>query len=123
MAFPPFPVKEGILWVLQAFHILKKTVNTVLTALAKSPFLKIKANSFDSILEDPVLDPGMVSCSSLDVAHYWDPGNADCSNNGQAVADRGLLTVLFADTAAGLQVYRSCIKMWNMTPVTEQCGF
>ncbi len=110
MAFPPFHVKEGILWTLQAFHILKKTANAVLTALAKSPFLKLKANSFDSILEDPVLDPGMVSCSSLDVVHYWDPGNADCSNNDQAVADKGLLTVLFADTEAGLQVYRLCIK-------------
>lgn len=89
----------------QAFHILKKTANAVLTALAKSPFLKLKANSFDSILEDPVLDPGMVSCSSLDVGHSWDPGNADCNNNDQAVADKGLLTVLFADTEAGLQVF------------------
>jgi len=123
MAFPPVPVKEGSLWVLQAFHVLKKTANAVLTALAKSPFLKIKANSFDSILEDPVLDPGVVSCSSLDVIHYWDPGNADCSNNGQAVADKGLLTVIFADTEAGLQVNRLCIKLLNTTPVMKQYGF
>ena len=99
---------------------MKKTATAVLTALAKSPISKIKANSFDSILEDPVLDPGMVSCSSLDVAHHWDPGNAGCSNNDQAVADKGLLTVLFADTEAGFQVYRLCIKLWNMTPVMEQ---
>ncbi len=92
----------------------------MLTALAKSPILKIKANSFDSILEDPVMDPGVVSCSSLDVVHYWDPGNAGCSNNDQAVAEKGLLTVLFADTEAGFQVYRLCTKLWNATPVMEQ---
>jgi len=84
---------------------LKRTAAAVLTALAKSPILKIKANSFDSILEDPVMDPGVVSCSSLDVVHYWHPGNAGCSNN---------------DQEAGFQVYRLCTKLWNATPVMEQ---
>ncbi|DBA92677.1 TPA: hypothetical protein ACH3X1_002889 [Trebouxia sp. C0004] len=104
----------------QAFRVFEKTANTVVTALAKSSFLKIKANSFDNILEDPVLDPGMVSCSSLDVVHYWDPENADCSNNDQAVADKGLLTVLFADTEAGLQAFHP--KLQHVQDVTIPAG-
>ncbi|KAL0035556.1 hypothetical protein WJX77_011821 [Trebouxia sp. C0004] len=68
----------------QAFRVFEKTANTVVTALAKSSFLKIKANSFDNILEDPVLDPGMVS---------WSPGfpskAAACSGRHHSSRMRG----------------------------------
>ncbi|DBB14343.1 TPA: hypothetical protein ACH3X3_004651 [Trebouxia sp. C0006] len=67
------------------------------------------------------MDPGVVSCSSLDVVHYWDPGNAGCSNNDQAVAEKGLLTVLFADTEAGFQVFHPKLQHFQDIIIPAGC--
>ncbi len=76
----------------------------MLVALAKSPYIKSSATIFDSMLDDPVLDPGKVSSSSLDAIHYGDAEIAEDNAGCHAHKDKGLLTIVFADKENGLQV-------------------
>ena len=55
---------------LQAFRTLNKAAMSVLTILAKSPYLKLRADAFDGILDDAVQDPGKVSSSKLHAIRY-----------------------------------------------------
>ncbi len=99
--------------LLQAFRVLNRAANTVLTALSKSPYMRTNLNIFDSILDDPVLDPGKVASSKVDAIHYYDTETAREGGGCPAHEDRGLLTVIFADTDAGLQVRYTTV--WNVT--------
>ena len=89
---------------VQAFGVLNNAAKVMLTALTKSPYLGTKSTVFDSVLDDPMLDPGQVSSSCLDAIYYESAGDANDVGGCQTHRDKGLLTILFADNQAGLQV-------------------
>ena len=89
---------------VQAFDVLNNAAKVILTALTKSLYLRTKSTVFDSILDDPLLEPGQVSSSRLDAIHYASAEDANDVGGCQTHEDKGLLTIIFADGKAGLQV-------------------
>ena len=70
--------------------------------------LQLPAGAFSSRLDSKPVDSSKQSASSLEALHYMLPEGAaahlDALEACEAHEDKGLLTVIYADTAQGLQV-------------------
>jgi len=77
----------------------------ILDAIAMSPHLGLAAGAFTGIIDTP---SQTVSSSSLDVIQYLQVAETvpSCKPEGGCALhlDRGLLTLIWSDTVAGLQV-------------------
>ena len=85
-----------------------------LEGIAKS--LQLPAATFLPILDPTAVDSSRQSASSLEVVHYMLPADLGAPEACEAHEDKGLLTLIYADTERGLQV--SCIvtAMLIITP-------
>lgn len=100
--------------VLQAFKFLNKTATDVLRTLTPQA-LGLGPAAFNTLLEDSLLQPNQASTSRLSIT-------PNCDMTGlQPSEDEGLLTLVFIDQLAGLQV--SNLKSLQPTsPILETKG-
>ncbi|KAL3135555.1 hypothetical protein ABBQ38_006033 [Trebouxia sp. C0009 RCD-2024] len=88
--------------VVQAFDDIARGI---LESLAKS--LQLPADAFQPILDQTAVDSGKQSASSLEAIHYMMPEGVATSLGApacEAHEDKGLLTLIYSDTAQGLHV-------------------
>lgn len=84
--------------LLQAFQFLQKTATDVLKTLTVPKALGMGPTAFDSLLDDTSLQPNQASASRLSIT-------PNCNIRGpQPSEEEGLLTLIFIDQLAGLQV-------------------
>ena len=64
----------------------------------------MEATAFDDLFDDPVMETGKVPSSVLDMIVYHGSDTAQSLSGCQPHMDKGLFTIIAADTTEGLQV-------------------
>ena len=99
---------------LQAFHFLNRTAVNILRTLAAPQALGVGVPTLDVLLDDAVVQPDQPSQSRLSFTQT-------CSTSEQQPCkpckDGGLLTLIFIDQPAGLQVSTSCFSQLQVRPL------
>ena len=88
---------------LQAPGVLRDVAHKVLTLLSGCHG-RSAGSSLNELVADPIFEAGQKPSSILDAIHYLGDNDVYKGVGCQPQVDKGLLSVIFASTAAGLQV-------------------